>query len=147
MFYIVTFLVFSIDIALKRLAVLYLAPVQSIPVIKGVLSLTYVQNTGVAFGYLRGQRPLLILIGVLVCVIVIYFNQRLGQRDILLKLCLAVILGGSLGNLYDRVFWGYVVDYIDFRVFPVFNFADISINAGVFLILMELLLRRPECTR
>jgi len=138
LFFIVAFLVFLADLIFKRLAVAYLAPAGSLPVINGVMSLTYVQNTGVAFGFLRGHRPLLILIGVLVCLVVAYFDQRLGKEDRFFKFCLAMILGGSLGNLSDRIFLGYVVDYIDFRVFPVFNFADMAINSGVFLIFYKM---------
>jgi signal peptidase II len=56
-------------------------------------------------------------------------------------------LGGSLGNLYDRIQYGYVIDYIDFRFFPVFNFGDVAINLGVFLIILDILIKRKKCTR
>jgi signal peptidase II len=142
-----TFLVFAADLCIKKLAVLYLAPDQTYPLIKNILHLTYVQNTGVAFGLFKDQRPWLIFIGVIICATVVYFYARSDKCEAFFRACLAIVLGGSLGNLYDRIFYGYVIDYIDFRVFPVFNFADIAINIGVFLILFSLLFREPECTR
>lgn len=144
---IVAFLVFAVDLLIKRSIMLFFAPAQSVPLIKGFLHLTYVQNTGVAFGLFRNQRPALILIGIIVCAVVVYFYTRTGKEDKLLRLSLAIILGGSLGNLFDRVFYGYVIDYIDFRFFPVFNLADIAINLGVFLVLLDAALKRSECTR
>lgn len=142
---IVAFLVFAVDLLIKRSIMLFFAPAQSVPLIKGFLHLTYVQNTGVAFGLFRNQRSALILIGIIVCAAVTYFYARAGKRDTLLRFSLAIILGGSLGNLFDRMFYGYVVDYIDFRFFPVFNLADIAINLGVFLVLADILLKRQKC--
>jgi signal peptidase II len=112
------------------------------PVIKGIFNLTYVRNPGVAFGLFPGQRLILVFIGIAVCAAVIYFYMKGDREDILFKVYLAVILGGSLGNLFNRIFSGYVIDYLDFRVFPVFNFADIAINIGVFLVILDLAIRR-----
>jgi len=142
LFYFAAFLVFAADLLIKLIVSSRLSPAQSIPLIKGILNLTYVRNTGVAFGLFPGQRAPLILIGIAVCAIVLYFYAKAGKADPLLNIFLAVILGGSLGNLFDRVAFGYVVDYIDFRVFPVFNFADIAINLGVLFIILHLFLKR-----
>lgn len=147
MFYIVALLIFAVDFAIKRIADTYLAPVGSLPIIKNVYHFTYVKNTGVAFGMFQNQRPLLIFIGVLVCALVYYFYLRTGQGDIYLRFCLAMVFGGSLGNLYDRIFYGYVVDMFDFRFFPVFNFADVAINVGVFLILLAMVFGRIESSK
>jgi len=57
---------------------------------------------------------------------------------------LAFLLGGSLGNMVDRIFRSYVIDYIDFRIWPVFNFADIMINVGVFLLVIQLIFEKEE---
>ena len=142
MFYLVSLFVFAIDLLIKFIVSTRLAPIGSLPVIKGVLNLTYVRNTGVAFGLFPGQRLLLILIGIAVCAVVVYFYVNAKREEVLFKTYLAMIMGGSLGNLYDRVFFGHVIDYIDFRVFPVFNFADIAINLGVFLIILDIFLKR-----
>ncbi len=145
MFYLVSLLIFAIDRAIKVLVSVKLDPAQSIPIIKNIIHITYVQNTGVAFGFFRGQRFALVAIGLLVCAVVVYFYSRLNIKDALLVAALAVILGGSLGNLYDRVFLGYVIDYIDLRVFPVFNLADVAINIGVLLIILEMIVKGAEC--
>lgn len=135
MFYLVALLVFAVDCLIKYVVSTRIAPGGSLPLIKGIFHITYVRNAGVAFGLFPDQRLLLVLIGIAVCAAVIYFYTKIRTEDIYL----ALILGGSLGNLYDRIFLGYVVDYLDFRVFPVFNFADIAINLGVFLIIIDLL--------
>lgn len=135
MFYLVALLVFAVDCLIKFIVSTRLTPAGSLPLIKGIFHLSYVRNTGVAFGLFPDQRLFLILIGLAVCAAVIYFYRKNKTEEVYL----ALILGGSLGNLYDRIFLGYVVDYLDFRVFPVFNFADIAINLGVFLIIIDLL--------
>lgn len=142
MLYLVALLVFSVDCLIKFMVSSRLAPAGSLPVIKGVFNLTYIQNNGVAFGLFPDQRLLLVLIGIAVCAVVVYFYSKAKREEVLFKIYLALILGGSLGNLYDRIVFGYVVDYLDFRVFPVFNFADIAINAGVFLVILDLFIRR-----
>jgi signal peptidase II len=119
-----------------------MSPAISSPLIKGILNLTYVRNTGVAFGLFPGKRLLLILISIAVCAIVIYFYTKTQNKDFLLRVAFAIILGGSLSNLFDRIFYGYVIDYVDFRVFPVFNLSDVAINLGVFLIILDLFLKR-----
>jgi signal peptidase II len=140
LFYLIAFLVFAADQIIKLVVSSRLAPARSIPVIKGIFNLTLVRNTGVAFGLFPGQRMLLVLIGIAVCAAVIYFYSKIKREDLLFKAYLAVILGGSLGNLYDRIFYGQVIDYLDFRVFPVFNFADIAINLGVLLVILDFIL-------
>ena len=112
------------------------------PVIKGFFNLTYVRNTGVAFGLFPDQRLFLILIGIIVCFLVVYYRERSGNTNLLLNVYLGLILGGSLGNLFDRVVYGYVTDYMDFRVFPVFNLADMCINLGVILIILNFIVER-----
>jgi signal peptidase II len=134
LFYLVALLVFAVDCLIKFVVSTRLALAGSVPVIKGIFHLTYVRNTGVAFGLFPDLRLFLVLIGLAVCAAVIYFYAKTKKEE----LYLALILGGSLGNLYDRIFLGYVVDYLDFRVFPVFNFADIAINLGVFLIIVDI---------
>ena len=108
---------------------------QSFPIIKGIFHLTLIHNRGAAFGILKNQIPLFIFTSVL-AVILIYLNLRKDKQKKLsvptLSLCL--ILGGALGNLIDRIFLGYVVDFLDFRVWPVFNLADSAITVGAILL-------------
>ena len=142
MFYPIALLVFVFDTFVKTFISGHFYPARSVSLIKGLLNLTYVRNTGVAFGLFPGKRILLILISIAVCAIVVYFYTKTKKKDFLLKIAFAIILGGSLCNMFDRIFYGYVIDYIDFRVFPVFNLSDVAINTGVFLIILDLFLKR-----
>jgi len=142
LFYPVALLVFVFDTFVKSLISGHFHPADSVPLIRGILNLTYVRNTGVAFGLFPGKRLLLILISIAVCAIVIYFYSRTRKKDLLLRVAFAIILGGSLCNLFDRIFYGYVIDYVDFKVFPVFNLSDVAINLGVFLIILDLFFKR-----
>ena len=147
MFYLAALLVFLIDASIKQLILSNFSPVQSIPIIRDFLHVTYIRNSGVAFGLFQNSRPFLILIGFIVCAAVVYYYLKYCRKDAFMTVCLALILGGSLGNLCDRVLRGSVVDYIDFRFFPVFNFADVAINIGVLLIILQLLSRRTDASR
>jgi len=106
------------------------------PVIKGVFYLTLVHNRGAAFGILKNQLPLFILASVL-AITLIYHNLKKSAGDkkfSLSNLAFGLILSGAAGNLIDRLIFGYVIDFLDFRVWPVFNIADSAITAGaVFL--------------
>ena len=111
------------------------------PVIKGVFYLTLVHNKGAAFGILKNQLLLFILSSIL-AIILIYFNLKKSknQKKLFLNdLALGLILSGAIGNLIDRLFLGYVVDFLDFRVWPVFNVADSAITVGAVLLGWSLL--------
>jgi signal peptidase II len=110
---------------------------RSIPVLPPVLYVTYVQNTGAAFGMFRGHVTLFILLSVAVAAwIVAELRKRRGHGRATL-LGLSLILGGAIGNVIDRLRFGYVVDFIDLRVWPVFNIADSAITIGVTLLLWQ----------
>ena len=118
---------------------------QSIPLIKGVFHLTLVHNRGAAFGILKNQIPLFIFTS-LVAIILIYFNykQTKKKQSFVYNLSLSLILAGAIGNLIDRLFLGYVVDFLDFRIWPVFNIADSSITVGAFLLAYLMLRQKPN---
>lgn len=107
---------------------------QSIPLVSDVFHLTYVQNTGAGFGIMAGRQNFFVIIaGLIITGLLIYKYQAADNR--LLDLALGLIIGGALGNVIDRIFLGYVVDYLDFRIWPVFNLADsmIVIGSGIFI--------------
>jgi len=123
-----------------------LMKVDTIPLINNVFHLTYVENRGAAFSILNGKVGFLILFTGLVliglCMLLIH-SMRNGESKILL-IALAMVIGGAIGNMYDRIVLGYVVDYFDFRLinFAVFNVADVfvvcgSILLGLYLIFIE----------
>ena len=136
-------LVFIFDQLTKLVVLSVLSFHRSIPVNKGFLYLSLVNNKGAAFGILAGQRLALIAFGLFVSALVIYFHFKLPKDKLFLHTSLALILGGSLGNIFDRVFRvGAVVDFIDFRFWPAFNVADISVNAGIAIMILCILLKK-----
>jgi signal peptidase II len=127
------FVVF-LDQFTKYLAAKYLMPVGSYPVIKHFFHLTYVENRGAAFGMLQNKTLFFIVITVVVGIVLIYSMIKLPENS-LYNYTLAMILGGAIGNLIDRVRLGYVVDFIDFKFFPaVFNIADSFIVVGAIIL-------------
>lgn len=134
-----TLIVFLSDQISKLLVRQWLQPNQSVPVLNNIFHLTYINNPGAAFGIFAYQTPLFIILTLAVIgIIIIAYKQFPVHNRLSLKLALALQLGGALGNLLDRIRFGYVVDFLDFRVWPVFNLADVAIVLGVGLIIWEL---------
>ena len=138
---IIIILILGLDQLTKLLINKNLTLNQSIPILKGIFHLTLVHNRGAAFGLLRNQIILLIFVSFFT-ILLIYFNLRKSGRDkkfSLYKLSLSFILAGALGNLVDRLYFGYVIDFLDLRVWPVFNVADSAITIGAILLGWSLL--------
>lgn len=114
---------------------------QSIPVLPQIFHLTYIQNPGAAFGILENQCYLFILIAAVLIVAVIYFYKKIIQLSKLFQVGIALLFGGAIGNMIDRIFIGRVIDYMDFRIWPVFNLADIAIVSGCAIIAFNLLFK------
>ena len=139
-FYIIALLVVILDQAGKHLVLKRLAFGLSIPVLKNVLYITPVENRGGAFGLFQSWAGLLTLLTVaFVIAVVVLVRRRAIRRGGLVGIGLGLQLGGALGNLVDRVRFGYVVDFINFRVWPVFNIADAAITAGLLLLAYDLI--------
>lgn len=111
---------------------------ESIPVIRGVLHMTLVHNTGIAFGFFKDQGIVFIVIPVIAIFLLIFNIYYYRQNDE--ALCrtyivgFTLILAGAIGNLIDRILYGYVIDFIDVRFWPVFNIADSAITVGAAII-------------
>jgi signal peptidase II len=121
-----------------------LANNRSIELIPGFATLTLVHNEGAAFGLLEGFGSLFILMALVTGAFILFYLAIYHREDRRICWSLVLILAGALGNMIDRVMYGYVIDYVllyyrDFR-WPVFNFADIVINLGVALILLDMLI-------
>ena len=129
-----------VDQLLKLLVKAELAPIGELPLLDGVLHLTYVENRGMAFGMMQGQKWLLIWVTALVLLVLIAGIIMGKIRKPATLFTTAVIIGGGIGNLIDRVYRGYLVDYIDVRIinFAVFNFADICVTCGTAVLLVIL---------
>ncbi|MBM3248405.1 MAG: signal peptidase II [Candidatus Omnitrophica bacterium] len=113
---------------------------QSVPVIPRIFHITMVYNTGIAFGLFKNQTVLFSAISFFVIVLIIFsILEQKRRKDInhLEVFALYLILSGAIGNLIDRFRFGYVIDFLDFRVWPVFNIADSAITIGMILILIR----------
>ncbi|TYP60011.1 signal peptidase II [Thermosediminibacter litoriperuensis] len=126
--------VFIIDQFTKYIVRVGMVPHQSIPVIKDILYITYIQNTGAAFSILQGRVIFFTTVSLMVIAALIFYIFRIPPEKRFFRMVLSLILGGAAGNLADRLRFGYVVDFIDFRVWPVFNLADSAIVIGVALL-------------
>ncbi|MFA5286963.1 MAG: signal peptidase II [Candidatus Omnitrophota bacterium] len=126
---IIVFIILFLDQLTKFLASKKLELNNPVPVIKGVFNLTLVHNRGAAFGIFKNQFYLFIFSSI-IAVILIYSILKKNRRNNFYSFSLSLILGGALGNLIDRAFLGYVVDFLDFRIWPVFNLADSAITIG-----------------
>lgn len=126
--------IIALDQFSKYLAIVHLKGQASIPLIQDVFHLTYAKNTGAAFSILQGNQVFLKgVTGVVMIVLAIYFYKAIHKKgQILMKLSLAFILAGGVGNFIDRVRLGYVVDYFDFNLinFAIFNVADSFVVVG-----------------
>lgn len=139
----VTLATLAADQATKLAAVHWLADGASRPVAGSWLRLTLARNPGGAFGLLPQSTVYLIAASAVIAVVLLLYARTALAHSRLLTTALALLLGGALGNLVDRVRLGHVVDFIDLRVWPVFNIADIAITVGVALIILAALLPEP----
>ncbi len=110
---------------------------QSVPVIDGIFHLTYVQNRGAAFSMFQDTPALtMVFPGLVVAGLLGYMFIYGKNKPGLFKGAVALILSGGIGNLIDRVTLGFVTDFFDFRIWPVFNVADIAVCVGCFLMIL-----------
>jgi len=113
----------------------------SFPIITDVFHITYILNPGAAFGILENQQLFFILMGFVILCAAVYFYPRLKQENIWVRYGAALLVGGAIGNLIDRIHIGMVVDFFDFRIWPIFNIADIAIVVGVGSIIYALIFK------
>ena len=128
--------IIAVDQLTKYLAVTYLRDIGTIEIVRGIFSLTYVENRGAAFGILQNHRWFFITITIIICIGMIYFLITQSDATLILRISLSMVLGGAIGNLIDRIRIGYVVDMLHFTLidFPVFNIADCFVVLGTILL-------------
>ena len=117
---------------------------ESIAVIENIFHLTYVRNFGAAFGILKHQKMFFVLLTTTVLIGIIVFIRKQSNIHSLVKWSLSLVVGGAVGNLIDRVVYGYVIDFFDFPIWPVFNIADMAIVVGAFLLSYYLIFIEPS---
>ncbi len=127
-------LIFVSDLIIQSRISRTMIPGQSIPVVSPLLSLTYVLNNGAAFSLLRGGTPLFILVALALLIGIAIYTVRHPHMPRVMVVALGLLAGGSAGNLWDRIIWGRVVDYIHIIDWPVFNLADSAIVVGMTLL-------------
>ncbi|AFJ01642.1 Lipoprotein signal peptidase [Methylophaga frappieri] len=145
--------VFIIDQISKTVMVNWLSLYETVPVMP-FFNLTLAHNTGAAFSFLAGaggwQRWFFVVLAVLVSLVLAVWMRRLSSADKVEAISLALIIGGAIGNVMDRLVYGYVVDFLDVYVgtyhWPAFNIADSAICIGAILLIMDSF-RKPAVKR
>ncbi len=148
-FYLIALGVIALDQASKQVILRGLQLGEGIPVIRGYFDIVFVLNPGAAFGFLATlpegiRNPFFIAISAAAAVLILLYHTRYARQRSLASLALALILGGAVGNLLDRLRYGMVVDFLDVHIsqyhWPAFNMADSAISVGVALMLLDMLL-------
>jgi len=118
---------------------------ESIPIIKGIFHITYIENPRTAFGIFQYQT-IFFVIAILISVILIILisKKMVFKKDSLVYIPLTLVLGGAIGNLIDRLRTGRVIDFLDFRIWPIFNFADTAIVCGILILVVYFLFYAKE---
>ena len=134
-------LILTIIDQLSKIIIINNLPINhSLELIKNFFYLTYTHNTGAAFSILTGKRIFLILIVIIIIIVLFNYLKKNMPESKISRTAFALVIGGSFGNLIDRIVRGYVVDFIDIKIFsydfPIFNLADTFITIGIFILLI-----------
>ncbi len=142
-YFLVIAAVIGLDRLTKALAVKFLEPIDTFPLWRGVLHLTYLENRGAAFGMLSDRRAVFMIVSTVGILVFLWYLFAKREKNLLFDLGLTFVIGGGIGNMIDRVALGYVVDFIDFRLinFAVFNGADSFVCVGAGMMLLSLLMQ------
>ncbi len=108
---------------------------QSLPIIKNILHFTYITNTGSAFGLFKGFNYAFVIISLIVIGIIFYHLRKIKKNETALQISVGLLLGGSIGNLIDRLYYSAVIDFIDFRIWPIFNIADSAVTISIVILI------------
>jgi signal peptidase II len=129
----ITFVALTVDQLTKLIIVNSMQPGDSLAVIKDFFYITYVRNPGGAFGILAYRTEIFVVLAVFFILVVVTLPAYFSARNLKMTCALAVLTGGVMGNLIDRLRGGYVVDFLDFRIWPFYNAAPVFNAADVFI--------------
>ncbi len=130
----------AVDQIIKYFVTVYLQPLGSVTVIDNLFNLTYVENNGVAFGMFSDMRWVFVALTSVLLFVIIFIMFKKRPKGKMFYIAAGLIIGGGIGNLIDRSFYGYVIDYLSLSFFPpVCNFADYCITIGTVLLIIYLL--------
>ncbi|MFZ5644422.1 MAG: signal peptidase II [Bacillota bacterium] len=138
MFLLIALAVLLVDQASKFFIINTMFQGLSIPVIPNIFHITYIHNPGAAFGMLANRTSFFIAVSLIVIAGIVFFHLRAGVKRGIMPIATGFVVGGAAGNLIDRIRFGSVVDFIDLRVWPVFNLADTAIVIGAGLLIIVL---------
>ncbi len=142
---ILTLLIILLDQTTKTLIKFSVSPFETIRILP-FFNIVYVENIGSAFGMFKSMGSLFFIIFSLLAIV---FITYLLIKEVFNRFIYAIILGGAIGNLIDRVIYGYVIDFLDFYVgsfhWPAFNIADSALTIGIFLLLYKTFLSKNKC--
>ena len=137
---ILTLIILIVDIVSKLIVKHYLT-LGSISIINNFLNLTYVENTGAAWSIFDNNRYIVLVLSCMIIIGIIYYIFKEKPSKIISRIAYSLVLGGALGNFINRLYYGYVIDFIDVKFFgynyPIFNMADIFIVVGVILLIYD----------
>jgi len=134
--HILIFSIIAIVVFLDQLTKYFIKTAKpSFPIIKNIFHITYATNTGAGFGILKNGTWFIILISFILLALFIYYYKKLPKQKYV-QTNIALIIGGVIGNLIDRLSYGYVIDFLDFRIWPIFNIADSAITIGAILLII-----------
>ena len=136
--------IIALDQFVKAKVVAQMVPGESIPIIENFFHITYVLNPGAAFGILPNQRIFFLLTGFGLLILAAYFYPKIKKTDKILKFGSITLVSGATANLIDRAATGQVIDFMDFRIWPVFNIADVAIIFGMCVLIYAILFRFEE---
>jgi len=105
---------------------------ESRAIIEGIFHITYVRNTGISFGFLADNTAIILIMQSFIILLLLYLKLKVFPDNLYTNFCFILVFTGAIGNILDRLLYGYVIDFFDFQIWPVFNFADIYIVLGVF---------------
>ena len=145
MYFLIPFLGLLIaDQAVKHLVRTTMVQGQSIPIIENIFHITYIENPGAAFGILANQRMLFLILTAVIVGVMIYLYCSLSNKKSLTAISLGIVVSGAIGNFIDRFMQGTVTDFLDFRIGPIFNIADIAICVGLALICYFIIIKGED---
>lgn len=145
MYFIIIAIVVVLDQLTKYLIKANFELNSSIPLIDGIFHITYIHNSGAAFSLFQNKTVFLITMQLTVITIIVgYLVKKRKKEHWVLLISLSLIAAGGIGNLIDRAAYGYVVDFLDFRFWPIFNVADISVCVGCGLLVLYLFFIEPK---
>ncbi|MFH0731350.1 MAG: signal peptidase II [Candidatus Omnitrophota bacterium] len=128
-----------LDQVSKYLVIKYIGLNANFVIINKAFFITPILNTGGGFGILPGETPIFILASFLTIICIVFVLLKRNNRELIFLYSVSMILAGALGNLIDRLRFGAVVDFLDFRIWPVFNIADSAITIGAVFLIWHLL--------